>query len=323
MEINEDNQSDKGLDKRTKKHRRNPTVIILALASLLLGFGIAGYLVYESMNQASPEQPAPNTPVKKNEKKVKTNNVAPEINPKEVIIKVKESLSSQYSLANAETSDPGSANLIISESDHSGNWRPEGYGFYVWHSKGAQINATSQTDPEEVQPSEIDKSVRQKAIQVLNELGLKKVDTIGVEPEGSSLDIYKGKGLICSIQPVAAQISTTTLACGREPDFKSEAEKIKPLASAIKDITQNTLLGGLNIKDSKNSGYKLAELTRSDVVEFGGSMALLYKRDGGDWQYVTSTQQVPFCSLFNTEESRSAYAGESCLNDDGTESSVK
>ncbi|MBO4855218.1 hypothetical protein J5500_02305 [Candidatus Saccharibacteria bacterium] len=68
-----------------------------------------------------------------------------------------------------------------------------------------------------------------------------------------------------------------------------------------------------DIKKSKTAGYERLSTGISNVNFAGGAMAYFYRKDGGKWQYVLSTQNVLLCESFDADAAK-AFAGDECYS---------
>ncbi|MEO7904861.1 MAG: hypothetical protein ABIR91_03655 [Candidatus Saccharimonadales bacterium] len=127
---------------------------------------------------------------------------------------------------------------------------------------------------------------------------------------------------------IICDLTTSTplvvLNCEDKSAYEAVANELAPFAQALRTaekIEPGMVLSGLKINKSTVNGYQNAEVNQYSYNGIGGAVALFYQNSDSDWKYFMSTQNELNCDVFNTDDLKSAFAGQKCFIGD-TESVV-
>lgn len=142
----------------------------------------------------------------------------------------------------------------------------------------------------------------------------------GMSADGMSATYRKGE-IVCT-QSIGA--SPYTLGCAYDSWVsKEKAELVTALSIAYenagKKFGDNVINADpANISSSPDGKYETISASITSKAGISGSAGLFYRlKDGGEWIYVTSTQNVPDCSDF-TGDAKEAFFGTTCGGAGGT-----
>lgn len=249
-----------------------------------------------------------------------------QLKPEDVTAKLKNNWEAKYTLLNLdENNQPKEGELSVRVYESSPAYKVDGYDFYVSYNGGSGIYVVPHNpNPKDYNyPKTADTALRNEIADVFQDFGLSKTGTLGEKDTGTETDVYTGEGLICTIEPPTAPTSSNTGMCGLISAYPAAAEEIKPMTDVIPGVSSSTAFGALKVTDSPVSGYQKANLGMGDINGFSGSIALLYRKDSGPWQYFKNVQNSLPCSAYSTLDLRNAFNGEACGAADGSDATVK
>ncbi len=126
---------------------------------------------------------------------------------------------------------------------------------------------------------------------------------------------YASATTICSVSSDGSSNENITyyhLSCANISDYSFAITAIRPFAQAYlagsSYANSDTIYGMPKIKNSLSIGYQYAEVSIGQMAN-----GLFYKKDGSDWKYFKSVQNNP-CSIFDTDESKTAFSGFVCYD---------
>jgi hypothetical protein len=174
--------------------------------------------------------------------------------------------------------------------------------------------------------------VRNSIVDILKDNGLKSttVSNFGFGAEGENTTDYfenTSTGLYCYVgtpsevegSKYSSAYSWFTYDCTNKNWLTDENKQLAiDLASAYgnseegKEYKIKFIEGTLSRLIKKNAAGTYEHIT----VGFEDSVAIFYRKVGGDWKFFKSLQQGPFCDDFKTSELKEAFEGESCLKND-------
>lgn len=246
--------------------------------------------------------------------------------PKDVITKIKDTYATKYTLVDMnEDNNPESNEVGIRIGSNAPSYKVEGYHYYTDSSGGSSIDIMAHDpDPENYDfPKDGDVAIRKSIASIYTDFGLKKEQVAGYPSARNPVDVYVGRGLICTIEVVSDASIPNHASCGLIASYPDMAAKIKPFAEALPDTSDNTVFSNLSIEDSKISGYQRASLSEGDMRTVGGGVAMFYRKGTGAWKYFSITQVILPCSDYNTTDLQNAFNGDSCLTDNNHSSTVQ
>lgn len=299
-----------------RKQQRGFGVIEIVIALVVIAIvGLLGWVLWSKLHQSNGDD-QPKTSVSVNEKPTKSGDPT----PSEITEKIRASFADNYKLLNIdENNQPKEGELSIRLGKGSPIYQVPGFSFYTTYDGGSTLDLMPYSpDLDQDLPGAANTKLRKDVAAIYKSFGLSQTGTLG---DGSAeQEVYTGKGLICTIEAPTAQTSSNAASCGLVDSYKAAAEKVKPIADALPDVT-GTVLSGLKIEDGAN-GYQRASVAQG-MVNFGGAVALLYKKDTADkWTYFRHTQNALPCEVFNTDASKNAFKGETCYDAAGQKSNV-
>jgi prepilin-type N-terminal cleavage/methylation domain-containing protein len=296
---------------KTKDNQRGFSAVEILIVIVVIGLiGAVGWFV---LNRQKSTQVKQNNS-SQSSKPAQKNDVAA-LQPDDITAKIKSTYESRYKPLNIdENNQPKQGEMSIRLAKNAPPYKVEGYNFYVYHDGGSSIDLMlgPVNWANDTLPRKADTTIRTEVANTFKEFGLEKTGTYGSKDYSSEADVYTGKGLICAIETPTSATSSTGASCGRIDAYKEIAAKTKPIASAIPNVEQSTVLGNLKITDSTVSGYQRASVGQGSIDSGGGSIALLYKKNNDPWVYFKNVQQSLPCSAYNTTDLRNAFKGEAC-----------
>ncbi|QQS19813.1 prepilin-type N-terminal cleavage/methylation domain-containing protein [Candidatus Saccharibacteria bacterium] len=307
-----------------KKNEDGFSIVEILIVILVLSLvGTIGWIAFNRLGGNVKQTDQTNS--SQANKSTRTNSTAA-LQPEDVTAKIKSSYESKYKLLDIdENNQPKQGEMSIRLSKSAPPQKAEGYNFYTDYDGGSSIflmvgpvNWDSDTLPRKA-----DTTIRTEVADILKDFGLTKTGTNGKTDDGTATDVYRGRGLICVIEAPASRTSSTGLSCGRIDAYKETAAKTQPIASAMPNVEQSTVLMNLKITDSKVSGYQKAQISQGSIDSGGGSTALLYKKNNDPWVYFRNTQQDILCSEYNTTDLRNAFKGDVCYGANDVFSTVQ
>ncbi len=299
-------------NENTPKSKRKVVIIVAIIVLVLAMVSGVGYTL---LQKSKPQQGQSS-----GQQKVTQNNKTERLQPEDVTNKVKDTFASQYTLLDLDkNNEPKENEMSVRLSKGAPPYKTKGFTFYSDYDGGSILELMPHNpDPTNYNyPKAGDTAIRTEIADIYKEFGLDKTGTFGAK------DVYTDKNLICTIETPSDASSSSTASCGRIDDYKGGAEKIKPFADVLPNVSESTILGGLEISNSRVSGYQTAKLGESRIEEDDGSDALFYKKEPGKWVYFTNTQAILSCSDYNTADLRSAYKGHPCLDKNYQNSTVQ
>ncbi len=303
----------------TPKKSKKGLILTIAglILVLLIGVGI-GYLLF---TKAMPK--AQKDTSQKSVEEAPVVQKTPDLTPEDVITKIKSTYAAKYTLLDLEKNNqPKEGEMSVRLSQESPAYKAEGYNFYTSYDGGSTLMMMLYDPSTDYElPTEGDTTLRTEIAGIYVDFGLEKKESRS--NTGDNIDVYLGKGLICTIESPSAPASGSGASCGSIEAYSAAAAKAKPFVDILPDATSSTIISGLKISDSKVSDYQTAQASIGSVGGFGGYAALYYKKDPGAWKFFTGTQQTLLCSSYNTTDLRNAYKGERCYVDSTHEGTVK
>lgn len=292
-----------------KKHRGLLYVFVIII---VLGLGVStGWFLAKDVSTDKPQKTAATKTASGNISVTKKAETA--LQPEDVTAKIKTALAAKYTLLDADTvTTLQNGQVSVRTVSTSPAYQTDGYDFYNNYDGGSTLYLSGYSTATMPLPSASEVAIRGKIVTVYSDLGLTRVISYG--PSESSTDVYTGRGLVCTVDDGAAAINPSTASCGLLSHYKEAAAKAKPFASVLPDLTATTVLSNLKISDSKVSGYQKATLSRSDLNEVGGGMAIFYRKGTGSWIYFRGTQEIIDCTAYNTTDLKNAFMGDSCYD---------
>jgi len=295
-----------------KPKKSHKGLIYAIVALLLLGGGLAGGWLLFGRDDGAASQPAKTTTAKTTTTSKNTPTVAT-LKPEDVTTKIKTTLATEYTLVGSSNiAALKSKQISVTSQTYAPAYKTTGYNYYTTYSGGSTLYITGYSAGEETLPTTAEKALRSKITSIYTTYGLTKTETHGTIETASLVNIYTGKGLVCTINDSTSQSSPTTASCGLIEAYKDAAATAKPFADVLTGLTSTTVLGVPTIKDSKVSGYQTAEISGSDVEGLSGHVDLFYRKTSGAWKYFTGTQSELACSKYNTTDLKNAYMGDPC-----------
>lgn len=126
--------------------------------------------------------------------------------------------------------------------------------------------------------------------------------------------------VICTVTSTMMGITTT---CEDKVAYTKLASDLRPLGLALASKDKNTVLSGLEMKDSQTADYQLATVNVTSYNNYGGAMGLFYKdASNSGWKFFKTSQSILQCSDYDTDDLKNAYYGAVCLSDNNVESNV-
>lgn len=312
MDQDVNQESEKQIEKNVEQllpQQKKPGKVALQVFAVVVLLSLVGAGVYAWQNNRVAQLQNQVTELKRE--------TVTQLQPEELTTKIKAELAKDYTVLDLNNNNkPSASEISIRTDETSPAYRPKGYNFYTNYAGGSTITVlTHDADPSgDPLPKAIDKTIRTNVAQVYTAAGLAKKSTRGRASDGNGLDIYEGKGLICTVDTTEAEISGSTASCGLLSEYSSAGAKTKPFAEALGDVEITAILSNLTITASVVKGYERAELGVGDINLGGGAVALFYKKEGGSWTYFKTVQEALACSEYNTEDLRNAYKGEKCYD---------
>ena len=241
--------------------------------------------------------------------------------PEDVTNQMKTALEKKYKLLNIdESNQPKQGEMSIRLDKASPVYKVEGFNFYTSYDGGSSLYMMPhETDSNADLPTAESIALRKEVVGVYTNLGLKKTESRG---DQNNEDVYMGKGLICRVKSLTAGTSANTMNCGSVAAYKGAAEKVKPLVDALPDSSSQLVVSTPKIENSIVSGYQRASVGTGMMDSAGGAIALFYKKGSGGWTYFRHTQNALSCEVFNTDDIKAAFKGETCYDSNDKESKV-
>lgn len=202
---------------------------------------------------------------------------------------------------------------------YSPAYKPSGSIYYITMDKSAILGILD-ISKGALPSSDFSKSVVADISKYLTDNKFTKDASI----TGTTVDYYSAPTAICSLD--RANAMPITLDCADISDYTASVSAIDPF---VKLFTANRAL--ISATDSVFGmpkikilapGYQTAIMTVGSYTGIESTIALFYKKDGGDWAYFESTQPMIPCGDFNTAELKAAYKGMKCY-DNSIEGIVK
>lgn len=291
----------------TPKSKKKLVIGVVALL-LLVGAGLSWFFLM----QPPKAEPTP----------VTTEDT--QLQPEEVTTKIKSELAKDYTVQDiAINNKPSAKEVSVRVEKISPAYKVDGYVYYNNYEGGSTMTILTSGSLANELPAASDQDTRVMIAKTYTDFGLTKQTTTGDTNQGSSIDAYTGKGLICTVESKESAISASTASCGLIANYADAAAKLGPLATALKVTDTDAYLSNLVIKDSKVAGYQHGSLAVGSIKGGGGARALLYKKGDAAWMYFKSTQDILQCSDFNTADLRSAFKGEPCIDSNTVETVVQ
>lgn len=251
------------------------------------------------------------------------------IQPIDMIESVKSSLATKYKLANWEEGkyEPGKNGVVVYQlSNLSPIYKPGGYNFFVQvsgsGSKGMRLISKAY-DSNIKTPYAEDKAVRQEVAKVFESNDLEKIDVYSGEDNSTNpnyeLAVYRGKGLICSVEETTSSSIESNVQCGLISVLEDRAIQEQPIARVLANSQGNVVSSA--IKNSEISGYQYA-VTSVSGIGGGGSMQYLYREGEKEWVYWKGSQEMLPCKSYDTEILKLAFKGIICKDENFQDSKL-
>lgn len=275
-------------------------IIILIVIALLVG--ALGFVFWQNFMQ--PKNNTSNT--------TSTSNKESGLSAEDVVRGVYDLISDQVK------SSPTTTVRQELTNNHSPAYKPSGIDYYITASRGYYLI---------VSDSEVTSNITEFSSPIINSIDNYLVKNNFAKDTNSNSeldDYYYSSNTTCSL---SKNESTPVMFCAAIADYSLALSTVAPFVLAYKNgVTNNdvsdTVFGVPDIK-SANTGYQTATVSIRSYVNVGGVAGIFYKKDGGQWQYFKSTQQMLACSDYSTVDLRAAFKGEACYNSDYSESSVQ
>ncbi|QQS18377.1 hypothetical protein IPL68_07315 [Candidatus Saccharibacteria bacterium] len=144
---------------------------------------------------------------------------------------------------------------------------------------------------------------------------------------------YENADTLCGINyflDLADTLKTLYITCALKSSYLATAQLQQPFYDTYRAankgsqyLTDDSRLGYPTVKDSRTSGYKVAEAAIYSEASPGGAMGLFYQTPDGTWNFFKGTQQSLMCKDFSSPDLKKAYAGDQCFSENGSASTVK
>lgn len=144
------------------------------------------------------------------------------------------------------------------------------------------------------------------------------------ETEGSYQYYKNSDGLYCRVAPVGYINNGFYFDCTNEhwvtdedKDLDIELAKVYNATEGKQYPTKYMDARMKNIKKNSSGTYETITASIADAV------ALFYRKVGGEWQFLTGTQQGVSCDKYNTAELKEAFEGQTCWDSQGNDVVIK
>lgn len=304
-----DNNPQPVVTNQPKKRRVLPW-IVGSIAGLILGAVIGYFATSFIMTSKSSQEPATNN-------SQSAEPPASVLQPEDVTKKIKDTYGADYTLLNIdENNQPKEGEMSIRLEKGAPAYKAAGYDFYTTYDSGSTLYLMPHDVIDGDLPSAQSVAIRKKIVDIYTEFGLEKTTSHGKAEDSTLVNVYEGKGLICTIEDTDSGTSSNTASCGRLDAYPAAAALAKPFVDALPDDRKDTslFLGTPAVTTSSVTGYQHASAGESSVEGVGGGIALFWKKDGGEWTFFTGTQNLLPCTSFNTVDLKNAFKGEACYD---------
>ena len=234
--------------------------------------------------------------------------------PRDVTATIKAHLEKEYTLLDIEgNNQPKKGELSIREDAFAPPYLADGFNYYTTHKNGSSLFIVTPQAGDTELPSAVDKQIRQDAAAIFHLLGLTSIETREDTAGASTTNVYAGKGLVCTIDTPDAAVGASEASCGVIASYADTADALQPIVSTLEYTDGTTVFSGEE-KQSETDGYSMAEISVGNIRGGGGAVALLWKKDDGDWQLFKYVQQLLSCEEYNTDDLRAAFSGHDCYD---------
>lgn len=215
----------------------------------------------------------------------------------------------------------------IFEPEH----KPSGYDFYTFASRSNGASKYVYTNGTATKVDTNLAALRQLLLD--NQFKVTDAETYdytvgGSEPATESGMVYESSAVVCLLNrvPMNENVADTVwLSCADKADYAQVAKDADPYYQALKtagDNTDKVRLSVPTVKDSKTTGYKIAEGSISSYGAQSGAAVLYYQTPDSKWHYFRAGQDTPPCSDYNNDDLKKAFVGEPCYDDANDELST-
>lgn len=310
MDQDVNQESEKQIEKNVEQllpQQKKPGKIALQVFAVIVLLSLVGAGVYVwQNNRVAQEQ-------KKEVQTVK----GVQAEASDVTSKVRSRLDQTYEIIDLDQNNrPTKQQVAIRLTQDSPIYQAKGYNYYTDYDGGSTMNviAYQAANSDAQLPTSADVSIRGEVAKVYTDYGLTRKGSRGQTSDGTGIDVYEGKGLVCTATMLQSSISGSDVACGVISKYPMAAAQYKPFADLMGDLESTTILANLKIIDSAVKGYQRASLGQGDINLGGGAAVLFYRKAGESWKLFKTAQEALPCSDYNTSDLRNAYKGEKCYD---------
>lgn len=291
-----------------KKSHKKRNIIIAVVVLLLLAAGTVAAVMLFS------------TPKKDTAKKSTTETTKPLDDAQGIVTKINTAITdtSKDTYQNPQVSfiSPTSVQPAVSPS-----YQVKGADYYVVTNQAYGLNI-------------------QKTVDTNSETGVDTVFTQGVidqvtaalvdnkynkTTELSSGSEYQSDAVICTVS--GAESIPIYVTCANKNTYAKVSSDVKPLVTAYRashsDSSSEDIFSAPTIKNSSVDGYQTASVGVASRQGIGSAAALFYRKGTDEWKFFNFTQAELSCSEYNTTDLKAAFADQSCISDNKTDTTVK
>ncbi|MGB4761822.1 MAG: hypothetical protein WBP12_00530 [Candidatus Saccharimonas sp.] len=299
------------------KSRKVLIVSVIMVVALILCVTVAWLLLGKNQSSQTTQQASPTGHADKEE-------VLSAKAPEDIISKVYDDLATDYTVLDmAKNNNPKAGEASVQKVVSTSQYQVKGYGYSSNYDGGVSLSIfvgpiNQATDKA---PRDVDIKLRKQIANTYTQFGLTKIDAID---DGLIVtNVYTSKDIICFVAEPDTDALNVGASCGEISKYEAAAKAAQPFAVLLKiDDDANNVVFAPKIVDSSVDGYQRAEVSNGRI-NGGGGVALFYKKDGGEWIYFKSTQQLIGCTEYNSVDLHNAFKGEPCYDSKGATTNVE
>lgn len=155
-------------------------------------------------------------------------------------------------------------------------------------------------------------------VDFLKEQGMSKLEiTKSAVDTSQRTDLYANKTVVCSVLNSADSLGKQYIGvgCGDVSSYESAAKDLKPIHDAYtpEDKNSATSLTTYTAPIIENGSDRFQRAT----VSVNSKDTLFFKAPSDSWKLFESINNVPLCSIFNTDVLKKAFSGYVCTDSEG------